>query len=202
MIRRSRWEGPFDPKNPSRRNRGSCGGVSRKAERSDRMTVTRKRKMKRGLTGLRTVCASIAVAASSIALDVGAQEPIIYPAEGQSQGQQNKDTFECRQWATNVTGFDPQVASQQYAQAQSQVSQSASSPPPSSAQGAVVKGAAGGAIIGGIAGDAGKGAAVGALFGGARPEPRPRTSVPNGSSSKPNSANSRVSSCRGNISRV
>ncbi len=48
------------------------------------------------------------------------------------------------------------------------VSQSASSPPPSSAQGAVVKGAAGGAIIGGIAGDAGKGAAVGALFGGFR----------------------------------
>ena len=33
--------------------------------------------------------------------------PIVYPAKGQSEAQQNKDEGECRQWAVNKTGVDP-----------------------------------------------------------------------------------------------
>ena len=34
-----------------------------------------------------------------------AQEPIIFPAKGQSQEQTEKDKFSCYQWAKNETGF-------------------------------------------------------------------------------------------------
>ena len=36
-----------------------------------------------------------------------AQDPIIFPAKGQSQDQLEKDKFSCYQWAGNETGFDP-----------------------------------------------------------------------------------------------
>ena len=36
-----------------------------------------------------------------------AQDPIIYPAEGQSRDQQERDEFECFRWARDQTGFDP-----------------------------------------------------------------------------------------------
>ena len=36
-----------------------------------------------------------------------AQELFIYPANGQSTEQQDKDKFECYNWARNDTGFDP-----------------------------------------------------------------------------------------------
>jgi len=36
-----------------------------------------------------------------------AQDPIIFPARGQSQDQVEKDKFSCYQWARNETGFDP-----------------------------------------------------------------------------------------------
>ena len=36
-----------------------------------------------------------------------AQDPITYPAKGQSQEQMEKDKFSCYQWAKNETGFDP-----------------------------------------------------------------------------------------------
>lgn len=36
-----------------------------------------------------------------------AQDPIVFPAEGQSQEQMEKDKFSCYQWAKNETGFDP-----------------------------------------------------------------------------------------------
>lgn len=86
-----------------------------------------------------------------------AQEPIIYPAKGQSAKQMEKDKFECYTWAKKQTGFDPMQAQQ--------------APPPTSkgpggerVRGAA-RGAAGGAVVGAIAGDAGKGAAVGAAGG-------------------------------------
>jgi hypothetical protein len=89
----------------------------------------------------------------------GAQNnPVIYPARGQSPQQQEKDKYECYTWAKNQTGFDPMQIQQ--------------APPPSSSgpTGQVVKGAAvgaaGGAAIGAIAGNAGKGAAIGAVSGG------------------------------------
>ena len=107
-------------------------------------------------TGKHLVLGALAAFLSSAAL---AQQPIYYPAKGQSAGQQQTDTGECQAWATQTTGINPaQVASQP--------------PPPSGStvgSGDRVKGAAGGALgglaIGAIAGDAGEGAAIGAIVG-------------------------------------
>lgn len=88
---------------------------------------------------------------------VCAQQPIIYPAGGQSAEQQQKDQGECQVWATQSTGIDPAVL--------------ATAPPPSSSSGGgervrgAARGAVGGAAIGAIAGDAGEGAAIGAVVG-------------------------------------
>jgi hypothetical protein len=90
----------------------------------------------------------------------------VYPRQGQSQQQMEKDKFDCYQWAKQQTGFDPM-----------QQAQATAPPPPKEApQGGVVRGGARGAALGAvggaIAGDAGKGAAIGAatgaLFGGMR----------------------------------
>ena len=82
---------------------------------------------------------------------------MIYPAKGQSPEQQQKDEFECHQWAVQQTGFDPTKAQQTPLQETTK-------------RGGRVRGAAGGALvgagIGAIAGDAGKGAAIGAVTGG------------------------------------
>jgi flagellar biosynthesis/type III secretory pathway protein FliH len=90
----------------------------------------------------------------------------IYPNKGQTKKQQDKDKYECYDWAKQQTGFDPMAQPK------------ATAPPPAqeAQQGGVVKGAARGALVGvavgAIAGDAGKGAAIGAagggLFGGMR----------------------------------
>ena len=100
-----------------------------------------------------------------------AQDPIIYPAEGQSQEQMERDEFECFRWARDQTGFDPMQTP------------TATSPPPQKqarrggAGRGAVGGAAAGAVIGGIAGGrsgAGRGALIGggsgALIGGMRRE--------------------------------
>jgi len=105
----------------------------------------------------------------SFALVVYAQQPIIYPAKGQSAEQQKKDEGECHVWAKESTGVDPAVV--------------ASTPPtqetgPAVGGGERVKGAAGGAAggaaIGAVAGDAGKGAAIGAVVGTMRGGARAR----------------------------
>lgn len=87
------------------------------------------------------------------------QQPIYYPAKGQSAQKQQTDTAECQVWAKQTTGVDPVVLAQQSAYQQS----------PQQPQGGMVRGAAGGAAfgaaVGAIAGDAGKGAAIGALTG-------------------------------------
>lgn len=80
----------------------------------------------------------------------------VYPANGQSQQQTDKDKSECILWAKQQTGFDPATA------AVPQQTQASS--------GGVVRGAGRGALlgvaVGAIAGDAGKGAAIGAASGG------------------------------------
>src|SRR4029450_6056328 len=85
-----------------------------------------------------------------------AQQPVVYPAKGQSAQQQSQDETQCNAWAKQSTGIDPAVV--------------ASSPPPQQTGPAVgggqrvggaARGAAGGAAIGAIAGDAGKGAGAG-----------------------------------------
>ena len=95
-----------------------------------------------------------------------AQEFYIYPDKGQSNEQLEQDKFQCYNWAKGQTGFDPMQVP------------TASSPPPKSEAnvgGGTLKGAAGGAIIGGAiggisSGKVGKGAAygagAGALLGG------------------------------------
>ena len=88
------------------------------------------------------------------------QDPIIYPSQGQSQEQMEKDEFQCIRWARDQTGFDPMRTP------------TATSAPPGKedevwgAGKTGVAGAATGAIVGGIAGG-GKGAGRGALIGGA-----------------------------------
>ena len=89
-----------------------------------------------------------------------AQDVYAYPNQGQSQEQQEKDQFECFNWAKQQSGFDPMAAP------------TTSAPPPQEQGtgpgllgGAAIGGGAG-AIGGAIAGSAGKGAAIGAGIGG------------------------------------
>jgi hypothetical protein len=87
-----------------------------------------------------------------------AQGLYVYPARGQSPEQQNRDQYECHNWAVSQTGFDPTAPSAQ-----------APAPAPPARGGAMrgaARGAAVGAVGGAIAGDAGKGAAIGAATGG------------------------------------
>lgn len=98
---------------------------------------------------------------------------IIYPKEGQSENQQEKDKYECYTWAKKQTGFDPM-----------EVPKATELPPQKEAKkGGALRGAARGAllgtVVGGIADDEwGKGAAIGAaaggLFGGMRRQEQKR----------------------------
>jgi hypothetical protein len=88
-----------------------------------------------------------------------AQELIIFPAEGQSQEQMEKDKYSCYQWAKNETGFDPMEVPK------------ASAPPPeqTAKSGGAARGVAVGAGAGALiksGGSRSKGAAYGALAGG------------------------------------
>ena len=92
------------------------------------------------------------------------QQRFVYPAKGQSPQQQQKDEFECHQWAIQQTGYDPANPPRQ---------QNGGPPPSGSAEpeagsGArgAVKGAVVGGLIGGIGGRGGEGAAAGAVVGG------------------------------------
>ena len=93
-----------------------------------------------------------------------AQNIIAYPARGQGPQQQERDRYDCYNWAVQQTGYNPQA---QFA--------GSTAPPPPPGGGVLpgaAKGAALGAVGGAIGGDAGKGAAIGAgvggLFGGMR----------------------------------
>jgi uncharacterized membrane protein YebE (DUF533 family) len=89
-----------------------------------------------------------------------AQQPIIYPARGQSWERQQTDTAECHSWAQQTTGVDPVALAERMAD----------SPPPQQQQGQMFRGAAGGALFGTLIGGAagghwGEGAGIGALVG-------------------------------------
>ena len=90
---------------------------------------------------------------------VYAQDPIFYPAKGQSEDQLEKDQYECYSWAKKKTGFDPMKTP------------NTKTAPPAKEEKVLgtgetaLIGGAGGAIIGGIAGG-GKGALAGGLIGG------------------------------------
>ena len=97
--------------------------------------------------------AMASVLALSLAAASWAAHPYVYPAKGQSQEQQQKDQYECHEWAVQQTGFDPSQPVEQ-------------SVPRHSVMGGAARGAALGAVGGAIGGDAGKGAAIGAAVGG------------------------------------
>jgi YMGG-like Gly-zipper len=102
---------------------------------------------------------AMGLAVWALTFAAAAQQPIIYPARGQSAQKQNSDTAECQLWAKQTTGVDPVAIAQQ----------GANQPAVPQQQGGMLRGAAGGAaggaLIGAIAGDAGKGAAIGAVTG-------------------------------------
>lgn len=82
----------------------------------------------------------------------------IYPADGQSPEQQQKDEGECYTWATGNSGYDP--ANPPNVQA---------APQPSGPSGARLRGAAAGALVGELSdGDTGKAAVTGAVLGASR----------------------------------
>jgi hypothetical protein len=110
----------------------------------------------------RTAVVATAVAGAILSCTALAQQPIYYPAKGQTPQKQNTDTGECQVWAQQNTGINPAAVAQ--------------TPPPPAPSGPAVgggerlKGAARGAVIGEVAGGerTGDAAAVGAVAGGAR----------------------------------
>ncbi|HQW24877.1 MAG TPA: YMGG-like glycine zipper-containing protein [Saprospiraceae bacterium] len=83
----------------------------------------------------------------------------VFPAKGQSQGQQKKDEYECYNWAVGQSGIDPLHPPKVEAAP-------VQSGPTGGAVRGAARGAAAGAAIGAIAGDPGMGAAIGATAGG------------------------------------
>jgi hypothetical protein len=107
---------------------------------------------------LRVLACALSLAFTTAAMAA----PVIYPAKGQTAKQQDKDKYECYDWARGETGFDPAQA-QQPAQTTAQGSQQ-----PKSAAG-MVRGAAGGAAVAELTHhDAGRGAAIGVVGAAAR----------------------------------
>jgi hypothetical protein len=104
---------------------------------------------------MRAIAAASAGLALWLTAGPGQAEVFVYPKQGASQEQFQKDQFDCHSWAQQQTGVNP-----------SQPAQVSTAPP---AQGGAVRGAgrgaAVGAIGGAIGGNAGKGAAIGAAVG-------------------------------------
>jgi hypothetical protein len=105
-----------------------------------------------------STCVTTGLAVLLVAWPAFAQQPIFYPAKGQSQQRQQSDLSACQGWAKQNTGIDPVAIAQQSGQ-----------PTAAPKQGGALRGAAGGAALGAvggaIGGDAGKGAAIGAGTG-------------------------------------
>jgi hypothetical protein len=89
---------------------------------------------------------------------VCAQDPIFYPAKGQSDDQLEKDNFECYKWAKKRTGFDPMKTPT------TKTGQPEKEEKVWGAGETAVVGGVGGAVVGGVAGG-GKGALAGGLIG-------------------------------------
>jgi outer membrane lipoprotein SlyB len=105
------------------------------------------------------LCPILLFIATLVAGPALAQELIIFPAQGQSNEQMEKDKYDCYQWAKKETGFDPM-----------EIPKATAPPPEQTAKGGgAVKGAAVGAGAGALiksGGSRSKGAAYGALAGG------------------------------------
>jgi len=142
---------------------------------------------------------SLSISLLSLALyaSASAQQPPAYPAKGQSQDQQAKDSTECRTWAQQTTGIDPVAAAQPAPQQ--------TGPAVGGGQRArgAVRGAAAGAVVGEVANDdsshgAKVGATAGVVAGGARARQEKRTANANAQSAQQQTMatfNSAWSSC-------
>jgi hypothetical protein len=98
--------------------------------------------------------------AALFSMAASGQQPIYYPAKGQSSQQQNRDQGECHVWAKQTTGIDPATLAPPQAQGASG---------PAVGGGERIAGAARGAIVGEVfGGHGGEGAVAGAMVGGAR----------------------------------
>lgn len=109
---------------------------------------------------------AVVVVSGFLVSSAHAQDTVVYPANGQSAEQMEKDKGACSSWAKKETGVDPVALAEQGA------AQPAQTGPQHERLKGAARGAGAGAVVGGIAGDAGKGAAVGAgagaVAGGAR----------------------------------
>lgn len=140
---------------------------------------------------------SIPVLSLALYAASSAQQPPAYPAKGQSQDQQAKDSTECRTWAQQTTGIDPVAASQPAPQQ--------TGPAVGGGQRArgAVRGAAAGAVVGEVANDdsshgAKVGAAAGVVAGGSRARQEKRAQNANAQAAQQQSMatfNSAWSSC-------
>ena len=96
-----------------------------------------------------------------VASPVNLTKVYFYPAQGQSEAQQDRDRYDCYVWATDETGFDP---ARQIAPREAR----ATVVPARSPGETVAAAAAVGAVIGAVAadrGDGAQGAVVGAMAG-------------------------------------
>jgi hypothetical protein len=106
--------------------------------------------------------ALLGLLALTVTGQAGSQDVFIYPQKGQSAEQQNKDEYECYQWARENSGFDPMAAP------------ATSSPRPRTQEKShgALKGAGvgvvGGALLGSSSKTTRRAAAAGGLIGGVR----------------------------------
>ncbi|MGD9763473.1 MAG: glycine zipper family protein [Candidatus Binatia bacterium] len=105
---------------------------------------------------MRNAVVFVCLAWFTSAVSVAAAEEQVSPTRGQTQEQQQRDQFECHEWATKETGVDPvALAEQQFG-----------TPTPSSEHhGGAGRGAAVGAMRGAAEGDAASGAMRGVGIG-------------------------------------
>jgi hypothetical protein len=120
--------------------------------------------MNKGKYGRYAIRAGILAAAAlitTLTLAARAQGtgPVIYPAKGQAPMQQDRDRYECHDWARSQSGFDPTQPAMPVASASTK--QQAPAEP---SMGTMLRGAAGGAAVAELTHhDAGRGAAAGLL---------------------------------------
>ena len=120
------------------------------------------------------VVMGIALSLGQPVLAQSSESSVIYPSQGQTAATQEQETAECRQWAQNNTGVNPEaIAAAQTSEAPATTAPEQETGPQGERLKGGARGAIGGAVIGEIADDdaskgAGIGAAAGAMAGGAR----------------------------------
>ncbi len=96
-----------------------------------------------------------------------ALEVVVFPAEDQSNEQQQYDETKCYDWAVQRTRIDPRDIKERREDNEDDQIARPNTGPDGSVIGGAVKGAVIGALIGAITGNAKKGVKIGAIAGGA-----------------------------------